>query len=74
MNYPRILQDGQLVFIKNELTNNKQVLCEVIGFISKSDVYYVQQLPDYPRGIINGKIYTAGIDDLSTIKEESKSV
>ena len=72
MKYPRILQDGQLVFIKNELTNNKQVLCKVIGFISQSNVYYVQQLPDYPRGIINGNVYTATIDDLSTIKEMLK--
>lgn len=72
MNYPQVLQDGQLVYMKNELTNNKQVLCEVIGFISQNGIYIIQQLKDIPRGILEGKIYKTTIDNLST-KKESES-
>lgn len=65
MNYPRILQDKQLVYFCNELTHNKQILCEVLGFISQTGIYIIQELKDIPRGIFNGQIYYTEIDNLS---------
>ncbi len=64
MNYPQLFFDGQLVYIKNELTKNKEVLVKVIGFNSKNAIYYVQELPNILKGKTVGDIYSLPIEDM----------
>jgi len=71
MNYPQLFFDEQLVYIKNELTKNKEVLVKVIGFNSKNGIYYVQELPDYSKGKMIGDIYSLPIEDIY-LKSESE--
>ena len=72
MNYPQLFFDGQLVYIKNELTKNKEVLVKVIGFNSRNGIYYVQELPNILKGKMVGDIYSLPIEDMYLKSEVNK--